>query len=92
MYSLDYTNRFKKDLQRCKKRGLDISLVSTAISILQKEGKLPASYKPHKLSGNHEGQWECHIKPDWLLVWEQNDTELRLLFLYTGTHADVLQK
>lgn len=92
MYSIIYTNRFKKDLQRCQKRGFDVSLVRTAISILQRDGKLPASYRPHKLTGNYEGKWECHIKPDWLLVWEQNDTELRMLFLYTGTHADLFKK
>lgn len=91
MYSIDYTNRFKKDLLRCQKRGLDVSLVRTAISILQRDGKLPDSYKSHKLAGNHAGQWECHIKPDWLLVWEQNDTELRLLFLYTGSHSDIFR-
>ena len=92
MYSINYTNRFKKDLQRCQKRGFDVSLVRTAISILQRDGKLPVSYRPHKLTGNYEGKWECHIKPDWLLVWEQNDTELRMLFLYTGTHADLFKK
>ena len=63
-----------------------------AISILQETGTLPPSYKAHKLTGNHAGQWECHIKPDWLLVWEQHDQELRLLFLYTGTHSDIFKK
>ena len=92
MYSINYTNRFKKDLQRYQKRGFDVSLVRTAISILQRDGKLSVSYRPHKLTGNYEGKWECHIKPDWLLVWEQNDTELRMLFLYTGTHADLFKK
>ena len=92
MYAIDYTKRFKKDLQRCQKRGLDIGLVAEAVSILQKDGKLPASYKPHKLKGNHSGQWECHLQPDWLLVWEQNDQTLRLLYLYTGTHSDLFKK
>ena len=50
---------------------------------------LPKEYKPHKLSGNRLGQWECHIKPDWLLVWEQNDNKLTLLMLNTGTHSDI---
>ena len=91
MYSIDYTNRFKKDLQRCQKRGLDINLVREAIVLLQQNGRLPASYRPHKLGGDRIGQWECHIKPDWLLVWEQNDMELRLLFLYTGIHSDLFK-
>ena len=48
--------------------------------------------KPHKLSGDYVGCWECHIKPDWLLVWEQNDTELVLLMTNTGPHSDIFGK
>ena len=92
MYSLDYTHKFKKDLRKCKKRGLDISLVHKAVEYLVAQGSLPASYRPHLLHGNREGQWECHIAPDWLMVWEQNDTELLLLFMETGTHADLFKK
>ena len=89
MYSVDYTNRFKKDLKRCVKRGLDISKIIEAVKLLESKGQLPAKYKPHKLVGDRQGQWECHIQPDWLMVWEQNDMELTLLFLQTGTHADL---
>ena len=89
MYSVDYTNRFKKDLKRCVKRGLDISKIIEAVKQLEANGQLPAKYKPHKLVGDRQGQWECHIQPDWLMVWEQNDMELTLLFLQTGTHADL---
>jgi len=66
-----------------------LSLLQVVIDLLQKEGKLPQKYKPHNLSGNYKDCWECHIKPDWLLVWKQNDTELILLFLDTGTHSDL---
>ena len=89
MYSIDYSNRFKKDLKRCKKRGLDISLIQNAIKILAATGTLPKQYRPHKLSGNMQGLWECHIEPDWLMTWQQNDRELILLFLQTGTHSDL---
>ena len=89
MYSVDYTNRFKKDLKRCFKRGLDISKIQNAVKLLELNGELPAEYKPHKLVGNRNGQWECHIQPDWLMVWEQNDKQLTLLFLQTGTHSDL---
>jgi len=89
MYSISYTNRFKKDLQLCQKRGLDIEAIRTAINILASEGVLPVSYRPHLLKGNRTGQWECHIKPDWLMVWEQDDSKLTLLFLLTGTHSDI---
>ena len=46
-------------------------------------------FKPHQLKGDHKGQWECHIEPNWLMTWEQNDNELTLLFLQTGTHSDI---
>ena len=89
MYSIDYTKRFKKDLKRCQKRGLDLLLIHDAIALLRTTGTLPVQYRPHKLSGNRDGQWECHIEPDWLMTWEQNDTQLTLLFLQTGTHSDL---
>lgn len=89
MYTIQYSNRFKKDLKRAIKRGYDISLLVEVIELLQEKGKLPAQYKPHKLSGKYAELNECHIKPDWLLIWDQNDKELILLFLATGTHADL---
>ena len=89
MYSIEYTNRFKKVLRRCQKRGLDLQLILDAIALLKTTGSLPAQYRPHKLSGNRNGQWECHIEPDWLMTWEQNNMELTLLFLQTGTHSDL---
>jgi len=88
-YEIRITNRFKKQIKICKKRGLDIRLVEKAIDLLAENGSLPKEYKPHKLKGDYEGCWECHLKPDWLLVWEQNDVELTLLFLGTGSHADL---
>ena len=89
MYSVDTTKRFDKDLKLCLKRGLDIQLIYDAIALLRTTGSLPAQYRPHKLSGNMDGIWECHLKPDWLLIWEQNDTDLTLLFTGTGTHSDL---
>lgn len=89
MYSIEYTNRFKKDLKRCKKRGYDLNLLITVVDILQKNGELPAIYKPHMLKGKYNGLWECHIKSDWLLVWQQNNDSLSLLMMNTGTHSDL---
>ena len=66
-----------------------MELIQKVISILSNTGKLPEKYKPHKLSGNYENCWECHIKGDWLLIWMQNDQELTLLFTNTGTHSDL---
>ena len=89
MYSVDTTKRFDKDLKRCLKRGLDLQQLYDAIALLRTMGSLPIQYRPHKLSGKFQGVWECHIEPDWLMTWEQNDTELTLLFLRTGTHSDL---
>ncbi|MCH5311267.1 MAG: type II toxin-antitoxin system YafQ family toxin [Prevotella sp.] len=88
-YEIIVSARFKKDLKRCQKRGLDMTLIYNVMSILSNTGTLPSEYHPHKLKGNFEGQWECHIKPDWLMTWEQNDNQLTLLFLQTGTHSDL---
>lgn len=89
MYSIDYTKRFEKDLKRCRKRGLDILKIKDVITLLAETGSLPLKYHPHKLSGDMDGRWECHIQPDWLMTWQQNDTRLTLLFMQTGTHSDL---
>jgi mRNA interferase YafQ len=91
MYNIQYTNRFKKDYKLCKKRGLNIELLKEAISILEATGILPPQYKSHPLKGKFRGFMECHIQPDWLLVWKQNDKELILLFTNTGTHVDLFK-
>ena len=83
------TKTFRKDTERCRKRGYDMELLKTAIQLLEADGKFPAKYRPHTLSAQYNGCWECHLKPDWLLIWEQNDTELVLLFTGTGTHSDL---
>lgn len=88
-YSINYSKRFEKDVKRCKKRGYKLQALFDVIGMLEDTGALPPEYRPHKLSGDREGQWECHIQSDWLLVWEQNDTELTLLLLETGTHSDL---
>ena len=89
MYEIKISNRFKKQVRLCDKRGYDMTLLEKAIDTLSRTGSLPAAYRPHKLSGEYDGMWECHIKGDWLLIWEQNDTELYLLFTGTGTHSDL---
>lgn len=93
MYKIRTTRHFEKSLRRCEKRGLPMKLLFEAIELLRCTGTLPIEkYRPHKLSGKREGQWECHIngkKSDWLLVWEQDDTNLTLLLIDTGSHSDI---
>ena len=88
-YFLRTTKRFDKSVEKMKKRGLPMDDLRHVISLLMQTGTLPAQYRPHKLSGNLKGKWECHIKSDWLLVWEQHDEELLLIMIDTGSHSDI---
>lgn len=83
--------QFDRQLRRCLKRGFPEAEFIKVITILSEKGRLPAKYRQHKLHGTYVGTWECHIRPDWLLVWRQNDQELCLLLLHTGTHADLFK-
>ncbi len=89
-YTLKTTKRFDKAVLRCIARGYDMKALQTAMQLLVDNGELPIKYKPHKLKG-YKGTktWECHIEPNWLLVWEQYDTECVLIMLSTGTHSDL---
>lgn len=89
MYQIKTTKQFERSLKKCIKRGLDIAKFKEVLNLLAGTGSLPHKYRPHKLSGEFHGAWECHIEPDWLLVWEQNDKDLVLLLLQTGTHSDI---
>lgn len=89
MYHVETTRRFDKALKKCIKRGLNMSKFKECLRLLATNGSLPDKYRPHKLSGKFAGTWECHIEPDWLLLWKQNDTELTLLMIETGTHSDI---
>jgi mRNA interferase YafQ len=82
-----FHNKFKKDYGVAKKRGLDISLLNDVMNLLASEIPLPAKYKNHKLKGSYSGCWECHITPDWVLIYKANDNILELL--RTGTHSDL---
>lgn len=69
MYTIYTTNKFDKDYKLCLKRGLDTSLLKAAVYLLEQSGKLTPKYKTHKLRGNYDNHFECHIQPDWLLIW-----------------------
>lgn len=88
-YTIRYSGQFKKSYKLCKRRGYDMTKLQTVIRILGEQGALPSEYRPHILSGNWAGIWECHIEPNWLLLWTRNEKELTLLLLDTGTHSDV---
>ena len=84
-----YSSRFKKGLRLAVKRGLDISLLENVVEKLKAGIPLNAKYKDHPLSGNYKGYRECHIQPDWLLVYLIQEDILVLTLIDTGTHADL---
>lgn len=87
MLNINYSGKFKKDMKICQKRNYDIQLLKKVISILAIPDSLPEKNKDHKLSGTYVGHRECHILPDWLLVYKMEGNELYLA--RTGTHADL---
>lgn len=89
MLRLEMTNKFKRDYKLCKKRGLDMSMLSDIVDTLLKEEPLPERCGDHALTGNYEGFRECHIQPDWLLVYAMKREELVLTASRTGTHSDL---
>ena len=83
------SNRFKKDLEIAKKRQLDLILLEEVVVILAKGEELPKACKDHPLKDALLGLRECHIKPDWLLIYSIDDNELELFLIRTGTHSDL---
>ena len=89
MYRLEYTNKFKKDYKLALKRGCKETLIQKVIVCIAKKELLPAKHHPHKLTGNYIDCWECHIQPDWLLIWRINEETDTLTLVATGTHSDL---
>ena len=88
-YLVNYTALFKKQRKLLIKRGYDIKLLDQVIQLLANGESLPESCHNHALSGTRKGQFDCHIQPDWLLIYKINNNELTLLLCATGTHSDL---
>ena len=80
---------FKKDIKTIQKRGYDLKLLNDVIVTLQTNQKLPAKHRDHALTGKYKGFRECHIAPDWLLVYTVIQNELVLVLSRTGSHSDL---
>lgn len=89
MYVLKYSGKMKKDLKLCQKRNFDFSLLEKVIEKLMIPEPLESKNKDHSLSGNYAGFRECHISPDWLLIYRHHDKYLELY--RTGTHSDLFR-
>ena len=88
-YDLVLTSKFKKALKLAKKRGLNIKLLDEVVEKLQNGIALEEKYHDHELKGKYKGFRECHIQPDWLLMYLKEDDVLVLTLVDTGTHADL---
>ncbi len=82
-----YLLQFEKEVTKSKKRGREIGKLKKVIELLVNEEPLPAKYRKHKLKGDYAGYWECHIEPDWLLIFKK--TKAHVIFVRIGTHSDL---
>lgn len=89
MYKIKFTSLYKKSYKRMAKRGVDLSLLDEVIDHLRQGIPLDSKYKDHILKGKFRGFHECHIKPDWLLIYLIEDDILTLTLINTGSHADL---
>lgn len=90
--SVQFTNQFKKDLKLAKKQGKDLDKLFEVINILANGEKLDTKFKDHDLSGSYKGTCECHIEPDWLLIYEIDNNTLILMLYRLGTHSELFKK
>ena len=91
MLEVVLSNQFKKDLKLAKKRGFDIEKLLNVVNSLAAKRKLEAKYHDHRLTGEYKDFRECHIEPDWLLVYRVNEDALMLFLFRTGTHSDLFR-
>lgn len=89
MLKIRYSSRFKKDYKLIQKRGYNINKLKVVITLICTQEPLPERYKDHLLSGDYEGFRECHIEPDWLLIYKIEKDILTLTLTRTGTHSDL---
>lgn len=92
MYQVKFTTAYKKSYKLMKKRGLDISLLDEVVDLLRQGKQLEERYRDHGLTGNFAGFRECHIKPDWLLIYLIENDILTLTLIDTGSPSDLFKK
>ena len=90
-YKIKFTSRFKKDLKQAKKQGKDIEMLFDVIEKIANDETLDGKYRDHSLSGNYKGTRECHIEPDFLLIYEKIEEVLVLSLVRTGSHSDLFK-
>ncbi len=88
-YIVDFTTQFKKDIKLAKKQGKDTEKIFEVVEKLANDEVLEAKYKDHCLTGDYKDCRECHIEPDWLLIYKKYESELILMLVRTGSHSDL---
>ena len=91
-YDVQFTTQFKKDLKLAKKQNKDLDKLFSVIKVLARGETLPPQYRDHDLSGNYKGTRECHVEPDWMLIYEIQDNVLVLMLYRLGTHSELFKK
>ena len=89
MLKISFTNQYLKDLELMKRRNLPKSELDAIVKLLSEQKPLPPKYKDHPLKGNFADCRECHIHPNWLLMYKIDKKELTLVLVRTGTHSDL---
>ena len=89
MLDIQYEKSFKKDFKRMLKRGCNPQNLQDVLTLLVNQQPLPEKYRDHNLSGNYAGYRECHIEPDWLLIYKIFNNKLVLVLTRTGSHSDL---
>ena len=92
MLAIVYTSKMKRDAKRTKKRGKDLSKLIAVLDLLASQAPMPEKYQDHALKGEMRGYRECHIEPDWLLVYQVLENRLILLASGTGSHSDLFDE
>ena len=92
MLTLHTTRQYRKDRNLCKKRGLKMELLDEVIQTLLEQKPLDPKYRNHELTGNFAGFQDCHIQPDWLLIYWIDGENLILTAARTGSHSDIFKK
>ncbi len=88
-YTVKFSSQFKKDYKKAEKQHRNLELLQNVIGLLANGDPLPERYRDHALTGNYRGKRECHIEPDWLLIYEIVDNDLLLLLVRSGSHSDL---
>ena len=92
MFSVIYSNKMKRDVKRMIKRGKDLSKLATTLDLLTSGAQMPEKYQDHPLKGDMRGYRECHIEPNWLLIYKIFKDKLIIVASGTGTHFDLFDE